>query len=218
MSADTVALAPTLDRDRTATLLGRTMGLVGLTAATFTLGAYLARGLSAGWGWLFFGATVACLLALNTAVKRSEPTAVGLLLVFGASLGAALAPTMAYYAGADPLGLVLAAGATALFITGFGAAGYATRRDLSGLERTLFWALVGLAIFGVVLIFVELPGGALVYAVVGLVVFAGLTSLDFQRLRRSGDIKTAPLLAASIFLDILNVFELFLSLFRGDAD
>ena len=43
-------------------------------------------------------------------------------------------------------------------------------------------------------------------------IFAGLTAFDFQRLRRSQDIRTAPLLAASIFLDILNVFQFFLSL------
>ena len=57
----------------------------------------------------------------------------------------------------------------------------------------------------------------LIYAIVGLVIFAGLTLFDFQRLRRSKDIRTAPLLAASIFLDILNVFVLLLSIFgRGD--
>ena len=44
-------------------------------------------------------------------------------------------------------------------------------------------------------------------------IFAGFTMYDFQRLRRTKDIRAAPLLAASIFLDILNVFLLFLSLF-----
>jgi FtsH-binding integral membrane protein len=44
-----------------------------------------------------------------------------------------------------------------------------------------------------------------------------LTLFAFQRLRRSEDIRTAPLLAASIFLDALNVFVLLLSIFgRGD--
>jgi pimeloyl-ACP methyl ester carboxylesterase len=42
--------------------------------------------------------------------------------------------------------------------------------------------------------------------------------LAFQRLRRNQDIRTAPLLAASIFLDILNVFLLLLSLFNGSRD
>jgi FtsH-binding integral membrane protein len=44
----------------------------------------------------------------------------------------------------------------------------------------------------------------------------GLTAFDYQRLRRTQDIRTAPLLAASIFLDVLNVFLLFLSIFGGD--
>ena len=66
------------------------------------------------------------------------------------------------------------------------------------------------------LVFAQIPGGALLYAVGGLVVFAGLTAFDFQRLRRTEDIRTAPLLAASIFLDVLNVFLLFLSVFGGD--
>jgi FtsH-binding integral membrane protein len=39
--------------------------------------------------------------------------------------------------------------------------------------------------------------------------------LDFQRLRRSRDIDSAPLLAASIFLDILNVFLFFRQIFSG---
>ncbi len=44
-------------------------------------------------------------------------------------------------------------------------------------------------------------------------IFAGLTMVDFQRLRRSTDINSAPLMAASIFLDILNVFLFFLQIF-----
>jgi uncharacterized protein len=84
--------------------------------------------------------------------------------------------------------------------------------------RVLFWALIGLILFGIVAIFVAISNSALIYAVLGLVIFAGLTAFDFQRLRRSQDIRTAPLLAASIFLDILNVFLLLLSLFGGSRD
>jgi modulator of FtsH protease len=100
-----------------------------------------------------------------------------------------------------------------LFIAGFGAAGYATRRDLSALARVAFWALLALIVFGIVLIFVNIPGGALIYSVLGLAIFAVFTMVDFQRIRRSKDIRSAPLLAASIFLDILNVFLFFLQIF-----
>jgi len=215
MSTDAAVPAPILSHDRTSTLFGRTMALVGLTAGLFAVGAYLARDLPPLWGFVFLVAAIVALFGLEAAVSRSEGAALAVLSAFGVLFGSALAPTLTYYAGADPQALVLASVATGLFIAGFGAAGYATRRDLSGLARSLFWALVGLIVFGVVLIFVQIPGGALIYAVVGLVIFAGLTSLDFQRLRRSTDIRTAPVLAASIFLDILNVFLLFLSLFRG---
>src|SRR5262249_26779768 len=85
------------------------------------------------------------------------------------------------------------------------AAGYATRRDLSGLARVAFWALLALIVFGIVLIFVNIPNGAVIYAVLGLVIFAAFTLVDFQRLRRTKDIRAAPLLAASIFLDVLSL-------------
>ena len=108
-----------------------------------------------------------------------------LLLVFGTAIGLAMAPLLTYYATTDPQVLWQAGGATALFIAGFGAAGYATRRDLSALARVSFWALIALIVFGIVLIFVHIPHGELIYSVLGLVVFAGLTMFDFQRLRRS---------------------------------
>ena len=128
-------------------------------------------------------------------------------------MGLAVAPTIAYYASTNPQAVWQAGGATALFIAGFGAAGYATRRDLSALARVSFFALIALIVFGIVLIFVNIPNGQLIYAILGLVIFAGFTMYDFQRLRRTSDIRQAPMLAASIFLDILNVFLLLLSIF-----
>jgi hypothetical protein len=49
--------------------------------------------------------------------------------------------------------------------------------------------------------------------ILGLVIFAGLTMVDFQRLRRSIELDSAPLIAASIFLDAVNVFSFFRQLF-----
>jgi FtsH-binding integral membrane protein len=62
-------------------------------------------------------------------------------------------------------------------------------------------------------ILVSIPAGSVVYAVGGLVIFAGLVVVDFQRLRASTQLGSATLLAASIFLGILNVFRFFLTLF-----
>ncbi len=202
-----------LTRDQTRGLFSQTMGYVALTAALFAAGAYLGRGLSYGLGFVWFIAAFICLIAMNFTVRKSQQVTVVLLCAFGLLIGLAISPVLTYYAGTNPQALWTAGGATALFIAGFGAAGYATRRDLSAIARVCFFALLALIIFGIVLIFVQIPGGDLIYSVLGLVIFAGFTMFDFQRLRTSKDIRSAPLLAASIFLDILNVFLFFLRIF-----
>jgi modulator of FtsH protease len=212
----TTAGSARLTSDDARGLLGQTMGLVALAAGLFALGAYIGRDTSGGWAILWFVLALAALLGMNVAVQRSEQLAVGLLFGFGLLLGLVTAPAVGHYVEAEPHAVWQAGGATALFIAGIGAAGYATRRDLSAIARASFWALVALIAFGIVLVFVEIPGGALIYAIAGLVIFAGLTLFDFQRLRQTQDIRTAPLLAASIFLDVLNVFLLFLTIFSRD--
>ena len=192
------------------------MGYVAVTTGFFALGAYLGRNLAQGWAIVWFIVAFACLIGMNFTVRRSKGLSAVLLFVVGTTLGLAMAPTLVYYASVNPQALWQAGGATALFIAGFGAAGYATRRDLSGLARLCFWALVALILFGIVLICVRIPQGDLIYSILGLVIFAGLTMFDFQRLRRSKDLDSAPLIAASIFLDALNVFLFFLRIFsRG---
>ena len=213
-SYDTDQAFPRLGaRTDTRTLFGQTMGLVAATTGLFALGAYLARNLSGGWSLIFWLAAFGSLLAMNRAVRQSESLTLGLLFGFGLLVGLATAPTLAAYATADPEAVWQAGAATALFVAGFGAAGYATRRDLSALARVLWWALIALIGFGVLGIFVSIPAGAVLYALAGLVIFAGLVTYDFQRLRATSELDSAPLLAASIFLDILNVFQFFLSLF-----
>jgi uncharacterized protein len=213
MSELTYRSAGAATRDRTHTLFSQTMGYVAVTTGLFALGAYLGRNLSHGWAFVWYIVAFGCLIAMNFTVKRSSATSTVLLLIVGLGLGLALAPTLTYYASMNPQALWQAGGATALFIAGFGAAGYATRRDLSGLARLCFWALLALIVFGIVAIFVRIPHSELIYSVLGLVIFAGLTMFDFQRLRRSRDLDSAPLLAASIFLDALNVFLFFLRIF-----
>lgn len=123
-----------------------------------------------------------------------------------------MAPTIAYYGSMDPA-LWQAGGATTPFIATFGAVGYATWRDLTALARVCFWALV---VAGIVLILVHIPGADLAYSVPGLLIFAGFTMFDFQRLRTNTEIIDAPLLAASIFLDVLNVFLFFVQIFTSE--
>ncbi len=195
---------------------GQVMGLVALTVGCAALGAYIGRDLSGGAGLLFFIGAFACIFGLNAAATRGrEQLAIGLLFGLGLLLGLAVAPVIAAYAKADPAALWQAAGATGAFVAALGAAGYATRRDLSRWARAFFWALVGLIVLGIVLVFVSIPHANVIYAVAGLVIFGGFTVIDFDRLRRAGMNDAVPI-AAGIFLDIFNVFLLMLELFGGE--
>ncbi len=187
-------------------------------SAAWPSGAYIGRDLSGGWGILFFVAGFACIFGLNIASTRgNEQLAITLLFGLGLLLGLALGPLLSSYVEADPAAVWQAAGATGGFVAGLGAAGYATRRDLSSWYRVLFWALLGLIVFGLVALFVSIPNENIIWSVAGLVIFGGYTVLDFNRLRRAG-VESAVPIAASIFLDVLNIFLFVLTLFGGSRD
>jgi modulator of FtsH protease len=197
-------------------VFGQVMGLVAVTVAFAAAGAYIGRDLTGGIGIAFFIGALACVFGLNVAAKRSEPLAIVLLFTLGLLLGLAVGPVINDYAQSDPAVVWQSAGATAAFVGGLGAYGYATRRDFSNWARTLFWLLLVLIVFGVVLIFVNIPGGNLIYAVLGLVLFGAYTIFDFNRLRRANMDSAIPI-AAGIFLDIFNIFLFFLQIFGGTS-
>jgi FtsH-binding integral membrane protein len=205
----------TVTSERTQEVFGPVMGLVALTVGCTALGAYVGRNLTGGTGIAIFIGALACVVGLNVATSRGhEQLAIALLFGLGLLLGMAVGPLIAYYAKSDPAVLWQSAGATAAFVGALGAYGYATRRDLSSWARTLFWALLALIVFGLVGIFVAIPGGNVIYAVAGLVIFGAFTIFDFNRLRRANTSGAVPI-AAGIFLDIFNIFLFMLRLFGG---
>jgi modulator of FtsH protease len=208
------ALEQPVERADARAVFGQVMGLVSVTVGFFALGAYLGRDLTGGTGLILFIAAFACAFGLNFAARRSEGLAIVLLFSLGLLLGMALGGVLAYYAKSNPATLWQAGGATGLFVGGLGAYGYATKRDLSSWARTLFWLLIGLIVVGIVLVFVNIPGGQMIYAVLGLALFGAYTIFDFNRLRRANMDAAVPI-AAGIFLDVVNVFLFFLTIFGG---
>ena len=195
-------------------VFGQVMGLVAVTLGFFAGGAYLGRDISGGGSLVCFILGFICLVGLNFATRRSEALAITMLFAGGLLLGFGLGGVLREYAEAQPNAVWQAGSCTALFVGGLGATGYAIRRDLSSAYRFLFFALLALIVFGLITIFVSIPGGNVIYAVLGLVIFGGYTVVDFNRLRRAGQIETVPL-AAGIFLDVINIFLFFLRLFGG---
>ncbi len=170
----------------------------------------------AGWfiAWLLsFG----CLLGLNVANARGKTgLALVLLLAFGLLVGWSVASTVNYYAATDPVAVRQAFAATALFVGGLGAAGYAVRRDLSFLYRAVVLAAAGAAGRGHRADLRPHPGRVHDLVGRGLAIFGLYTVVDFNRLRHAGTEEAIPL-AACIFLDVLNIFLLFLRLFARSS-
>ena len=207
-----------LEGDQARTVFGQVMGLVAVTLGFLALGAYIGRDLSGGVGIAFFIGGLGCIFGLNIASSRGrEQLATTLLFGLGLLLGLSLGPVLSSYAQADPSALWQAAGVTGGFVASLGTVGYATRRDLSSWYRVLFVALLALLVFGIVAIFVSIPHANVIWSVGGLVIFGGFTIFDFNRLRRAGRESAVPI-AASIFLDVLNVFLFMLELFGGQRD
>ncbi|HUA45712.1 MAG TPA: Bax inhibitor-1 family protein [Solirubrobacteraceae bacterium] len=197
-------------------VFGQVMYLVAATLGVFTLGAYLGRDLAGGLSLICFILSFVCVFGLNYA-RNSGGGAVGLLAATGLFLGLGLGGGIDAYTSADP-GVVWQAGAaTALFVAALGSLGYMTRSDLSGGCRVLFFLLLGLIVYGLVSLFVSIPAGNVIYAVLGLGIFGGYTLLDFNRLRGAGSADSVSI-ASGIFLDVLNVFTFFLQLFGRGRD
>ena len=100
--------------------------------------------------------------------------------------------------------------------------GYTTQRDLSGWGSFLIMGVVGIIVAG--LLNLWLQSGALQFAisVIGVLVFAGLTAYDTQRIKDGyyevmGDAtataKAAIMGALSLYLDFINMFVMMLQLF-----
>ncbi len=195
-------------------VFGQTMGLVAATLGFLTLGAYLGRHLGGGPSLVCFILGFLCLIGTNFA-RGATGAALGLLFATGLFLGLGLGGGLSAYASADPSVVWQSAAATALFVGALGALGYGIQADLSGGYRVLFLLLLALIVYGLITLFVSMPAGNVIYAVLGLGIFGGYTVLDFNRLRRA-DGGDAPSIAVGIFLDVLNVFTFFLQLFgRG---
>jgi FtsH-binding integral membrane protein len=113
--------------------------------------------------------------------------------------------------------------AQAFFVTagsfaGLSAAGYVTKRDLSGMRSFLFIGLIGVVLASLVNIFLQSPAIYWVSTYAGVLVFAGLTAYDTQKLKRmyavSGAQGNLALRGAlMLYLDFINLMILLLRIF-----
>jgi uncharacterized protein len=171
--------------------------------------------------WLFVLAPLGLVFALSFGINRlSAGTALTLFFVYAGLLGLSLASIFLVYAHGSIARVFFISAAT------FGSMslyGYTTRRDLTGVGSFLFMGLIGIVIASLVNLFLHSTGLDWAISVIGVLVFAGLTAYDTQRIKEmynpmdDGTIagRKAVMGALSLYLDFINLFLMLLRLF-GD--
>ena len=169
---------------------------------------------------LFLG-TLGLVFLISWRIDRLEPsTALALFMVYAALLGVMLSSVFLTYTGASITRVFFisaaAFGALSLY-------GYTTQRNLSAMGSFLMMGLIGLIIAMLVNLFLKSTGLDFVISAVGVLIFAGLTAWDTQRIKEMYDPmedgtvvgRKAVMGALSLYLDFINLF-LFLLRFLGD--
>ena len=150
----------------------------------------------------------------------SASTARALFFVYAALVGASLSIIFAVYTETSITRVFFISAAA---FAGLSLWGYTTQRDLTGMGSFLMMGLIGIIIASLVNIFLRSSGLDWIISVIGVLVFAGLTAYDTQKIKEmyspndDGTVtgRKAVMGALSLYLDFINLFLMLLRLF-GD--
>jgi FtsH-binding integral membrane protein len=176
--------------------------------------------------WVVLFAPLAFIFLFGAMVNRMSPAAAqGVFWAFAAVMGLSISSIFAIYTG---ISIAQTFFATAIAFLGLSLYGYTTKKDLSGMGSFLFMGLIGLIVASLINIFMESSALQFAISVIGVLIFAGLTAYDTQRLKseyvqivqygggQQALSASAISGALSLYLNFLNMF-MFLLQFMGAA-
>jgi FtsH-binding integral membrane protein len=162
------------------------------------------------------------ILLLSSFTMRN-PTARGASLVYWlvvSLIGLSLGVVFLAYTGGSIASTFFA---TAAAFGGLSLYGYTTKRDLTAFGAFLMVGLIGLIVASIVnVLLLHSSGATFVISIIGVLIFAGLTAWDTQKLKMmyyqaGGDRNALGVMtsygALSLFLDFLNMFLFLLRIF-----
>jgi uncharacterized protein len=166
-------------------------------------------------------ATLGLVFFISFRIDRLQyTTALGLFMLYAGLLGVALSSIFLQYTGVSITRVFFISAAS------FGALslyGYTTQRDLSPFGAFLIMGLIGIVIASLVNIFLASSALGFAISVIGVLVFAGLTAWDTQKIKEMYNVyddgtvggRKAVMGALTLYLDFINLFLMMLRLF-GD--
>ena len=199
--------------------------LTGIVALLFAQSGY-AQSIMGGPGilkYVIMFSPLAFVMALSFGINRmSTAAAQATFWGFATVMGLSMSTIFLVYTGTS---IAQTFFATAGAFAGLSLWGYTTKKDLTGMGTFLIMGVVGLLIASIINIFMQSSTFSLVISFIGVLLFAGLTAYDTQRIKSmysyvaGSDMmgKTVIMGALSLYLDFVNMFQFLLS-FMGSRD
>ena len=171
-----------------------------------------------GLGWLITFAPLGFVFAMSFGINRMQTSTLQMLFwAFAAVMGLSMSTIFIVYTGVSIAQTFVAV--TAAFL-GLSLWGYTTKKDLSGFGTFLIMGVVGILVAMVINMFVQSSALSLAISVIGVLLFAGLTAYDTQKIKsmyfyvRGTDFvgKSVIMGALTLYLDFVNMFTFLLNL------
>lgn len=171
--------------------------------------------------WVIMLAPLAFIFGIGAAANRMSAAGVQLIFyTFAAVMGLSISSIFLVFTGQSIIQVFLI---TAIAFAGLSLVGYTTKKDLSAMGAFLIMGLIGLIVASIVNMFMQSGAMAFAISVIGVLIFAGLTAYDTQKIKvtylemaHSGDQewlgKAAIMGALSLYLDFINLFMMLLQL------
>jgi uncharacterized protein len=173
--------------------------------------------------WLIMLAPLAFVMVLSFGINRlSTGTAQMLFWAFAVVMGLSMASIFLVFTGTS---IAQTFFATAAAFAGLSLWGYTTKKDLSGFGTFLIMGVVGILVAMIINIFLQSSALAFAISAIGVLLFAGLTAYDTQRIKSMYSYvagtdmmgKTVIMGALSLYLDFVNMFTFLLN-FMGSRE
>jgi len=196
--------------------------LSGIVAMVFASTGLAYSLMSSGLGIVVMLAPLAIVFAMSFGQgKFSTSTLQAMFWGFAVLMGMSLSTIFLVYTGASIAATFFA---TAGAFAGLSLFGYTTKKDLSAMGTFLIMGVIGLLVASVINIFLQSPGLYWAITYLGVLIFAGLTAYDTQKLKQQYAYvrgteyagKAIVMGALSLYLDFINMF-LFLLRIMGSA-
>ena len=197
--------------------------LTGIVAMLFAESGMAAQVMATPLRWLIILAPLGFVMAMSFGLNRmSTGTLQTLFWSFAVAMGLSMSTIFLVYTNMSIAQTFFAVSAG---FAGLSLWGYTTKKDLSGMGTFLIMGVVGLIVAMVINLFLQSTAMMLAISAIGVLIFAGLTAYDTQRIKsmydhvRGTDMmgKVVIMGALNLYLDFVNMF-MFLLQFMGNRD